>query len=127
MNEGLAMKRTRPTSPTLPDLDPNAARRLLLAALGGQPPEDEQAPEPEAPEIHLPEAEGEAPVPKLAFTVAEFCKAHSISLSTYRRLKLAGKGPVEMEIMADVRISVESAAEWRRSREPVRSNGSGHE
>lgn len=104
-----------------PQITPEAARQILLTALGAQPPEQASEPEPEMPE--LPEQEEQA-LPKLAFTVAEFCRAHGISLSTYRRLKLAGKGPVEMEVMSDVRISVEAAAEWRRSRETGRAETS---
>lgn len=110
------MKQAR-TPAGMSNLSPDAARQLLLAALGGQIPEPAQPPEPRPDD-----ADEEPPLPKLASTMAEFCKAHSISTSTYRRLKLAGKGPVEMEIMADVRISVESAAEWRRSREAGRQD-----
>lgn len=54
---------------------------------------------------------------RLAFTVTSFCKAHEISTPTYYRLRKEGKGPREMRIGSEVRISVEAAAEWRRARE----------
>jgi hypothetical protein len=59
-----------------------------------------------------------SPVAKAAYTIAEFCEAHSISPSTYRNIRLAGRGPDEMHgIGATVRISVEAAARWREAME----------
>lgn len=125
MNEGQSMKRTRPTSPTLPDLDPEAARRLLLAALGGQAPEPETAPEPGQPERTEPPPESRR-VPKLAFTIEEFCEAHGIGRSTFYRLRQMGQAPDVMEVGGTLRISAEAAKRWRRSRETNCSNGSEH-
>ena len=59
----------------------------------------------------------EPPVQKLAFTVKSFCKAHEISTPTYYRLRKEGRGPREMRIGSDIRISAEAAADWRRARE----------
>jgi hypothetical protein len=56
-------------------------------------------------------------LPALAFTVAEFCKVHSISRWAFYELRKAGKGPRTMKVAGRHRISVESAAEWRRRME----------
>ncbi len=52
-----------------------------------------------------------------AFTIAEFCKAHSISPATYFKIKKTGLGPREMRVGSRVLISRESAAAWRAARE----------
>ena len=54
---------------------------------------------------------------KMAYTVTGFCRAHAISTPTYYRLRKGGKGPREMLVGSEVRISVEAAADWRRARE----------
>jgi hypothetical protein len=56
-------------------------------------------------------------VPREAYTIPEFCKAHRISESMYFKLRAAGLGPREMRALRKVTISVEAAAEWRRARE----------
>lgn len=53
----------------------------------------------------------------LAYTVAQFCRLHRISRSTYYALQKAGAGPRVMRVRGSVRISWEAAAEWRRRME----------
>jgi len=55
--------------------------------------------------------------PRLALSIPEFCKAHSISEGFFYKLKKQGEGPREMKVGARTLISFESAAEWRRGRE----------
>jgi hypothetical protein len=57
------------------------------------------------------------PLPFLAFTIAEFCKANSFSPAMYWKLKSQGLGPVEMKIGRRVLISMEAASNWQRQRE----------
>lgn len=52
-----------------------------------------------------------------AFTVREFCDAHSISVAFYYVLRQEGLGPREMPLKSKILISYEAAAEWRRQRE----------
>lgn len=56
-------------------------------------------------------------VPREAYTIPEFCKAHRLSESMYYKLRNAGLGPREMRAMRKVTISVEAAQDWRRARE----------
>jgi hypothetical protein len=51
-----------------------------------------------------------------AYTIAEFCKAHRISRSTYYVLKNRGLGPDETHLLDRIIITKESAAAWRRKR-----------
>jgi hypothetical protein len=57
------------------------------------------------------------PIPPAVFTVAEFAKAHRISISMFYKLRAAGLAPVEMKVGARRFISFESAARWRAERE----------
>ena len=57
------------------------------------------------------------PTPRLALSIPEFCRAHSISVSLFFKLKKQGEGPREMKVGARTLITFESAAEWRRARE----------
>ena len=57
------------------------------------------------------------PTPRLALSIPEFCRAHSISVSLFFKLKKLGEGPREMKVGARTLITFESAAEWRRERE----------
>ena len=59
--------------------------------------------------------------PPLAMSIAEFCAAHRISEDLFFKMRRQGWGPVVMRVGARRLISVEAAAEWRKSRE---SNGS---
>ena len=61
----------------------------------------------------------EPEVPRMAFTINEFCAAHRICEAFYYKLRAAGLGPGEMRALRKVTISVEAAAEWRRARENV--------
>jgi hypothetical protein len=59
----------------------------------------------------------EAEVPRAAYSIPEFCKAHRICEAFYYKLRAAGLGPREMRTLRKVTISVEAAEEWRRARE----------
>ncbi len=50
----------------------------------------------------------------LAFTVPQFCRAHSLSTSGYYELRKEGLTPKEMRLGRTVLISAEAAAAWRR-------------
>ena len=76
-----------------PHAEPKSARRAVL------------------PPIRAP------PIAPMAYSIKQFCEAHSISVDTYFRLQRAGLGPVTMKVGARTLISVEAAAAWRRSRE----------
>jgi predicted DNA-binding transcriptional regulator AlpA len=56
----------------------------------------------------------EASVPKLVYTVEEFCEAHGISRGTFYNLMTAGRGPRVMKIQNRTLISLEAAKAWRR-------------
>jgi hypothetical protein len=55
--------------------------------------------------------------PPLAFSIAEFCRAHGISESMYFKMRAQGLGPREMSVGTRKLISLEAAAAWRRARE----------
>jgi hypothetical protein len=62
--------------------------------------------------------QGKAPsVPPAAYSIAEFCSAHRISVDHYFALQRKGEGPKVMKAGARTLISVESAEAWRRARE----------
>jgi hypothetical protein len=56
-------------------------------------------------------------VPRAAYSISEFCKAHRICEAFYYKLRAAGLGPREMRTLRKVTISIEAAGEWRRARE----------
>ncbi|QIG98586.1 MULTISPECIES: hypothetical protein [unclassified Bradyrhizobium] len=58
-----------------------------------------------------------AAVPRLSYSVDEFCTAMNISRSLYEKMKRAGWNPREMRIGKAVRISKEAAAQWIIERE----------
>ncbi len=60
--------------------------------------------------------------PRLAFSIKQFCQAHSISEDFYYKLKRQRKNPREMLVGSRVLISIESAADWRREREAATAN-----
>lgn len=64
----------------------------------------------------------EPKVPRMAFTINEFCEAHRISPAMYFKLRAVGLGPREMRALRKVTISVEAAADWRRERESATAN-----
>jgi hypothetical protein len=49
-----------------------------------------------------------------AYKVAEFCRRHRISVSTFHKLRKEGRGPRVMQPGAQARISKEAAAAWRK-------------
>jgi uncharacterized protein YcaQ len=53
----------------------------------------------------------------MAYSIRQFCQAHSISVDTYFRLQRANGGPATMKVGGRTLISVEAAAAWRRDRE----------
>jgi hypothetical protein len=57
------------------------------------------------------------PLPRLAFSILEFCDAHGISEGFYYKLKDQSKGPCEMRLGKRTLVTFESAAAWRRERE----------
>jgi len=58
-----------------------------------------------------------APIERWAFSIREFCEAHSISVPMFYVMRQRGEGPRTMQVGAHLRISREAAEEWRRSRE----------
>jgi predicted DNA-binding transcriptional regulator AlpA len=52
-----------------------------------------------------------------AYSVDDFCRAHGISRGMFYKLRRQGKAPREMSVGTHIRISKESAADWRRERE----------
>jgi hypothetical protein len=59
----------------------------------------------------------ELPLPILAYSVEQFCKAHNISKATFYKLKKENRAPREMKVDGRPRISAEAAADWRRAME----------
>jgi predicted DNA-binding transcriptional regulator AlpA len=55
--------------------------------------------------------------PRLAFTIAEFCKAHGFSRGHFYKLKELGIAPRTMRLAGRIIISIAAAADWRRDRE----------
>lgn len=56
-------------------------------------------------------------LPILAFSIEQFCKSHNISRAQYYNLRKEGRGPREMKVDGKPRISIESAADWRKDME----------
>jgi len=112
---GAAAGQKSSTSPGgQPQLSPDDLLRALAALLA---PLLQPLAQTSAAEADEPKAPPEPSIQKQAFTVTSFCKAHEISTPTYYRLRREGKGPREMRVGSDIRISVEAAADWRRARE----------
>ena len=57
------------------------------------------------------------PIEPMAYSIAEFCEAHGISVDHYFKLQREGLGPRIMKAGARTLISLEAAADWRRARE----------
>jgi hypothetical protein len=53
----------------------------------------------------------------MAYSIAEFCEGHGISIDHYFKLQRLGLGPAVMKAGARTLISVEAAAAWRKARE----------
>jgi hypothetical protein len=56
-------------------------------------------------------------VPRVAYTVAEFCVAHRVSQSMYYKMREAGKGPRESHAGTKILISLTNAAAWLKQTE----------
>ena len=71
-------------------------------------------PEPVAPKKH--KKKPREPMPRAAFSISEFCKAHGMSRGTYYRLRKQRCGPREMRFSGGsmVLISEEAARDWRK-------------
>lgn len=54
---------------------------------------------------------------KLALSICEFCKLHSLSRAKFYLLVNEGKAPLLMRVGRRVLISIESAEQWRRQME----------
>ncbi|MGA8612826.1 MAG: hypothetical protein WB760_14240 [Xanthobacteraceae bacterium] len=54
---------------------------------------------------------------RAAYTVSEFCDAHRVSRSKLFQLWAAGVGPRFIHVGTKKIITLEAAADWRRSRE----------
>lgn len=52
-----------------------------------------------------------------AYTIAEFCAEHRVSRTHLYMMVKTGKGPRLMKLGRRVLISVEAAADWRRTME----------
>jgi len=59
----------------------------------------------------------DAPAPRLAMTIQEFCDSFRITEGFFYKLKKQGLGPREMKVGTRTLISVESAIEWGREHE----------
>ncbi|MHC2412892.1 hypothetical protein ACVJGC_005483 [Bradyrhizobium diazoefficiens] len=58
-----------------------------------------------------------APVPRTAYSVAEFCAMVDISISMYGKLRRMRQAPREMRLGKRVLITTESIAAWKAERE----------
>jgi hypothetical protein len=83
-----------------------------------EPDEPDEPDESEADDQHEPPP---PPAPRLAYSIKEFCKAHSISEDFYYKLKRQKKQPKEMQVGSRVLISHEAARDWRREQEGTRN------
>ena len=54
---------------------------------------------------------------KLALTIHDFCRLHSISEFLFYQLDKEGRAPRTMSVGSKRLISIEAAAEWRRELE----------
>lgn len=59
-------------------------------------------------------------VPRVAYSIDEFCHAYGISKSFYFKMKDRGETPREMRIGHRVLISFDAAQDWVRQRENAR-------
>jgi predicted DNA-binding transcriptional regulator AlpA len=54
---------------------------------------------------------------KLALSITDFCRAHSISRATFYNLLKEGRAPHTMRVGRRRFVSAEAAADWRRRME----------
>jgi len=62
-------------------------------------------------------AAANAGIPRMGFSVAEFCASVGISEGLYRKLRSVGQAPRETRVMRRVVITVEACTAWRQARE----------
>jgi hypothetical protein len=62
-------------------------------------------------------AKAQRPIEPMAYSIAEFCEAHGISVDMYFRMGRDGFGPQTMKVGARTLVSHEAAARWRLERE----------
>jgi len=60
-----------------------------------------------------------------AYSLAEFCARHRISLQMYYKLAAQGLAPRTFNVGTRVLVSREAAAEWRRQRETATAGSKG--
>jgi hypothetical protein len=62
-------------------------------------------------------------LPRVAFTVPEFCFRNSISRPTYHRLRARGRGPAEMRLgLNAIRITAEAERAWQQKMQKPRKD-----
>jgi predicted DNA-binding transcriptional regulator AlpA len=54
---------------------------------------------------------------RMAYTINQFCAAHSLSRTSFYRMRQRGLAPRMMQLGRRWLISQEAAADWRRARE----------
>jgi hypothetical protein len=67
-------------------------------------------------------AKAQRPIEPMAYSIAEFCEAHGISVDLYFRMARDGFGPQTMKVGARTLVSHEAAARWRLEREAARQS-----
>jgi hypothetical protein len=50
-----------------------------------------------------------------SFTIQQFCVRNAISLSTFHKLRKAGRAPKLMSLGAAIRISIEAERDWHQA------------
>ena len=68
---------------------------------------------------YLNAAEQAPDVPRVAYTIAEFCASHRLSLSMYYKMQKAGTGPRESHAGSKVIITLANAAAWLKQIEEI--------
>lgn len=74
------------------------------------------------PRKYLSAAEKAPDVPRVAYTIPEFCASHRLSLSMYYKMRVAGKGPRESHAGSKVIITLPNAAAWLKQIEEVEAS-----
>ena len=72
-----------------------------------------------APRKYLSAAKQAPNVPRVAYTIAEFCASHRLSLSMYYKMQKAGTGPRESHAGSKVIITLANAAAWLKQIEEI--------
>ena len=108
---------------SIPAPDHPVDEMVQRAACGGFVSEKSSL-EPAAPKAGNPRQATGPPLPRLGYSVAEFCKAVGISVSYFYYLLERGKAPRSMLLGSRRIISVEEALRWCRKRtaQPIPSS-----